>query len=401
MKLWSAALLFATTDAFRAIKQRARNQTGVPDDDETDVATVDAASEAEVAPSGDDSSIESCKCRFSRYPYQVWPRNQAGSGCIGGCGGAEFQINRHGATIKQLTVWTAGGRWDLIKAIRFTYHDDHRVVKGRPEGAGGPWSFTFAPGEYVVGDLALSGDGRGLRLGSIKFTTSAGNTFDVGLRKPYRYLFPSGGSYITGFMGRAGDDIDMLGVIFWKPITSISLENLTYPTLSSLPALSNPKQVTSRTYCNSLPMPVPVPVESINKTVTTGFETCLNTSTNLQFAGNIKINGLIPQIGAKYEGEAKWDLRTEINTTNCKQYTETRNRSLVFPAMEVPATTSFNYVYTQFSGTLNALPYTAKLRIQMSDGTSFVRTESGVYTGVSYDDVHHKFFGHNSNVRSC
>jgi len=407
MRLWPAVFLLATSEAYRTKKERVRNQTletkpFVFNDAETDVGSFGAAaSDAEVTPSAE-SGIESCLCRFSRYSYQVWARNQDGSGCIGGCGGAEFQINRNGGTIKQLMVWTDGDKNSHIRAIRFTYHDDHQVVKGKTEGAAGPWSFTFAPGEYVKGDVALSGDGRGRRLGSIRFSTTQGRTFDVGMRSPKRYLFPSGDSYIAGFMGRAGNDIDMLGPVFWKPIKSITMENLTYPTLDALPRLSSPKQLVGRSYCNSLPFPVNAPTEKANRTVTEGFETCFNMTSSMQFAGHVKISGTIPIIKKDVEKDiAKWDLQRKTNVSNCKSETKTVNMTLVFPGIEIPAYTKFDFMHLQFSGKLDRVPFEGKLRVRFSDGTSFVRDERGAYTGAVFDDVHDKRNNTKGNVRTC
>lgn len=41
-------------------------------------------------------------------------------------------------------------------------------------------SFDFTPGEYLINDLILTGNGSGTRLGYIEFQTNLGKTFKAG-----------------------------------------------------------------------------------------------------------------------------------------------------------------------------------------------------------------------------
>merc|ERR1719195_585624 len=43
-----------------------------------------------------DMHSQSCTCSFWRKNWQQWPRSREGAGCIGGCGGHDFQIDHHG-----------------------------------------------------------------------------------------------------------------------------------------------------------------------------------------------------------------------------------------------------------------------------------------------------------------
>lgn len=412
-RAWSLALLFHCSGAVRKSSQNKSRVVPLAvvsdiqdvdpvlfDDHDTDAAKAAEETYADVAPALD-TDMRSCGCRYSRYSYQVWPRNQNGGGCVGGCGGAEFQINRHGGTIKEMMVWTGtNDKNSHIKAIRFTYHDNHRVVKGDSRGGGGPWTFRFNPGEYVVGDVALSGDGRGRRLGSIRFGTSLGRTFDVGMRSPFRYLFPSGNSYITGFMGRAGSDIDQLGFVFWKPITSITYESITYPTLQTLARIRAPARVESRTYCNAAPIPLPSAERWIFENVTTGENSCLESNMSTQFSASVRVSGGIP-IVKEFNGEAHWNVSASRSQQNCRNYSRTVAVNLTFPGISVPANTRFEYTYSQWKGTLNRLPFVATLNIRMNDGTSFKRRETGTYEGVSFNDIKESYDNFESNVTSC
>lgn len=67
----------------------------------------------------------------------------------------------------------------------------------------------------------------------MKFQTSLGNTFEAG--KPHNlYLFPSGDSFLAGFMGAASDDgIHRLGAILYKPIKSAQLTGIKWPTIDA------------------------------------------------------------------------------------------------------------------------------------------------------------------------
>jgi len=411
MKAWSLAVLVASSEGFRALsKDKVVPSAATPIADEmapfvfnnndSDVETSGQEVLTDLAPALD-TNIQSCRCRYSRYTYQVMPISQAGNGCVGGCGGDEFQINRNGGTLKQLDVWTASrDKHSHIKAIRFTYNDNYRVVKGNPVGGGGPVSITFKPGEHVVGDVALSGNGRGSRLGSIKFSTSQGQIFDVGMRNPYRYLFPSGDSFIAGALGRAGRDLDMLGFVFWKPITEVSYESIRYPTLSSLTRIRSPVNIETRTYCNNLPFPMKVAREEVSRTVTVGFNSCLKTANSLQFGQKVTVKGSIPLV-ATVSSEAKWEVSSSKEMSNCKSYSEVKSRKLLFGDFSIPATSSLDMMWNQWSGKLNALPFIAELVIKLNDGSTWRRSERGTYKGVSYTDIKQEFDNYNGSVTGC
>lgn len=348
------------------------------------------------------ADVRSCLCRISMWSYQQWPRAQDGAGCIGGCGGGEFQINpRFGATLKSLTVWTANSSSNShIRAIRFTFDDNQRFVVGNAVGGGGPWTFTFQPGETVRGDLRLSGNGRGQVLGSIGFQTSAGRSFAVGMTSPNRYLFPTGNAYMAGFMGAAGSDVDRLGVIFWKPIRSIAYDSLTYPTLHTLSRIRSPDSVATRTYCNSAPFTLPFIQETQRRLVRTGSETCVETSASAQFSTSITVRGGIPAV-TQVESEARWEVSASTSFKNCETRLEEHERTLDFPALNMPARSRIDFVFSQWSGRLRDLPFRAVLRITLNDGTNFSRAETGTYTGVSFTDTVQAWNNFEENITRC
>jgi len=335
------------------------------------------------------SDIEpECTCSFARYSWQQWPTESGGAGCIGGCGGGEFQIDRYGRTIRTIAIWFNGGNSnDYIRAIRVTYEDGHAEEVGGREGSAR--SFTFKVGEWVVGDLRLSGNGIGTRLGSIAFDTNLGNKFDVGKRDPTRFYFPTGGTasrpvHLAGLSGAGGSDIDRLGVIFWKPISSTTYLSINYPTLEQQSRLTVPTQVDLRAFCNDGPCGVPTIEKKETEIVVTGSEHCLTTSLETQFTYGLTLTGSVPFIKeAQYSAE--WSLNAAVGTNNCWSETRTKNTSLVYPVFTIPPYTRVRQIFQQWSGILSSLPFTATLRVTTTDGTTFNRNEEGVYNGVRYN----------------
>jgi len=423
MKVWMMTIIFVSSGAFRILKTRKNASVVIPlsdapiaeggepalfDDEGADVGKLGAEpSQAEVAPASEtnDTNIQSCSCRIGMYSYQQWPKAQGRYGCIGGCGGSEFQINRAGVTIKELLVLTGDGRRRRaghIKAIRFTYNDNHREWVGDPKfDASGPKEFKFQPGEYVVGDLQLSGNGKGEFLGSIEFETSAGNVFKVGLQKPQRYRFPSGDSYMAAFAGRdERNGVKALGVIFWKPIRDVTLGNLDYPTLNTLARMKSPAYIGSKTFCNANSFWRKFTQETLTKRVKEGSESCMKSTSFWQFGLSVKSSGGIPLV-AQVEKEASWVKSESTERSNCKTKLVEEARILNFPGPNMAPFTKADWVFSQWQGTLRRLPFTAVARITFKDGTRIYRRESGTYEGVSFQKIKENFENEETNITSC
>jgi hypothetical protein len=396
-----AALIAAMATAPEGVRYRRKGNRGPH---QQVVPALSGDTNASDVLSGADVSIEACYCRFGVQSWQQWPLAiSTGAGCIGGCGGSEFWIDRHGSTIKTMSVWFANGNSnDYIKSIRVTWEDGHTVQKGSPTGS--PRSFTFNAGEWVVGDLRLSGNGIGTRLGSIAFDTSADRKFDVGKRDPRRYYFPTGGSltrpvHMAGLSGSSGSDIDRMGVLFWKPIADTSYLNINYPTLATQGRLTSPTEVRSRVFCNDGPHPLPATERTLSEVVTVGREACLTTSLETQFSMSITVKGGIPFI-KEGEASASWGLTAGLGTKNCKTVTSTKNETLKFPSFDIPPYTRVRQTFSQWAGSLSSLPWTATLQVTTTDGTTFQQNKEGFYRGVSYNDVH-LAYNTDSDVTQC
>jgi len=432
MKVWMMTIIFVSSGAFRILKNRKNASVvislsdapiaegGEPalfDDEGADVEKLGAEpSQEHVAPASEtnDTNIQSCGCPRIRnqYSYLQWPESIEGYGCVGGCGGSEFRpINRAGVTIKELLVYTRTTRRRRdghrrrrrrhIKAIRITYNDDHRELLGTLNGDfSSPKSFKFLPGEYVVDDLKLSGAAGFLE--GIEFKTSGGRTFKAPDHIYDRqYLFPTGNSYMAAFTGRESDTgVTLLGVIFWKPISHVTLGNLKYPTLDSLAHMKSPVYIGSKAFCNLTPLGQKGHAEKLVKRVKEGTESCMQSTSSRQFGMSVKTSGGIPLV-VQVETEAWWKVSTSSTRSNCqtKVVETTRNLNFVSPWMK--PFTKFDRVFSQWQGTLSRLPYTAVARITFTDNKSIYRRESGTYEGVSFQKIHDTAENYATNITSC
>lgn len=348
------------------------------------------------------SAIRDCTCKYALESYQQWPLTAGGGGCVGGCGGTEFQAGHYGGTVKILSVWTTF--WGELQAMQITYHDGQVVHVGDPTGAGDPVSITFGPGEYIVGNFRLAGAwGTGAPTTFMAFETSNGQYFEAGNSWTHEgeSLFPTGNAYLAGFTGAVGGYIYRLGAIFWKPVSRVEYLDMEYPTLPSL-GLGSPELINTRGYCNPTPLTLPTAALGFNRNITTGYEACLTSSIESQFGAGIGVSGGIPMIEVvDGSGEASWGLTASISTTNCETHTETTEKTLTFPSYNIPPETSFDYVFTQWSGTLQHLPFTATTKVTLNDSSTFVRSESGTYSGLAYTNTYEFYDNYMHPVTSC
>ncbi|CAE8734555.1 unnamed protein product, partial [Polarella glacialis] len=194
------------------------------------------------------AEVGGCGCHRRLCSYD---RVHGKVGCIGGCSGTVFHVAEYLGIVKSLHVRWVGkkGNHDKnagIRAIGIYYFDDLREyfigTKNEVSSGNRGNSFEFHEGEFVKGDLELSGNGFGTRLGYIGFATSEGRKFEAGQTNHDRYRFNSGGACLSSFHGQAGSDVNLLGVVFWKPIRSAQLQNIRYPTLDTLTKLKSPDE---------------------------------------------------------------------------------------------------------------------------------------------------------------
>lgn len=366
-----------------------------------DVGHPGAAEQEMIAAAVVETKNESCYCAsFDLKDYQVWPKNEEGNRCVGGCGGSRFRIQKTGGTIKEIRVWTSNGKSSHIRAIRWTWHNGDTKVKGKPAQGDGPWSFNFDAGEYVSGDVLLSGNGIGTRLGSIEFTTSAGRNFRVGMKDPHRFHFPSGGAYFGGFFGRAGLEIDQLAVIFWKPIANIQYESLSYPTLTTLAQITTPEKLVIESYCNIVPPNITYPGREETLEVENGLSSCVTTEATTQFGTELTLKGGVPFVN-EVEAKASWERSQSTTVMNCAETIFKRTRTVKYPSHTVLAGVSFEVFHRQWGGRLDQLPFEARLRVTFKDSSNFTRKETGTYDGASFSRFESFTANYQDDVTEC
>jgi hypothetical protein len=346
-----------------------------------------------------------CNCPSIDYleTYENWPSNDAGGGCVGGCGGVGFYHHKSNGVISSLTVWydTHVDEHSGVKAIRLEYFNDlNTYVYGQPENGASSKTIRFQPGETIVGDVTLSGNGFGSRLGFIQFSTSAGQHFAAGQDMHTKYLFPSGNSFISGVVGKKGADIDSLAFILWKPLKGLEYSDISYPTLDSLSKITSPKVVASFDYCNDNDVERPFASSSRKVEETTGSDSCFTASFSQTFGASLTVKASIPDL-AEVTGSAHWELSATQEFKNCQKHSTTTTEEVSFPALTLAAHKQTEYRYTQWQGSLSSLPFTAVLRMTFTDGSTYQTTESGSYEGAAFMSIQQSWTDEKTGVTSC
>jgi endonuclease/exonuclease/phosphatase family metal-dependent hydrolase len=117
-----------------------------------------------------------------------------------------------GATVREVTL-SGGARLDRVG---LTLADGTALAHG---GTGGtPTTLTLQPGEHLTAATLTQGqrDGR-TRIFSVRITTNLGRTAAAGTPTTDQVTFTApAGWHIAGFTGRAGAEVDKLGVIYTR-----------------------------------------------------------------------------------------------------------------------------------------------------------------------------------------
>jgi len=321
-----------------------------------------------------------CNCgggQVSIYPYESIPISTSGAGCIGGCDGTPFEFHDYATTVSVLRAWT-GGSSDGIHALDIELFNGRRQTFGQAPGTGPSATIQFALGEMIVGDIELCGNGVGTRLGFIRFTTSAGQKFQVG-EEHATYYFPSGNSFLVGFFGQSGSDINHLGLLMMKSVTSGQLTNVKYPTLNVYTEGLSPKEYKS-TLCNDDKSQSQTQSVSFTKTVGESYTWTLSAS--IAISGSISVSAGIPLI-AHVSEELRWDVGITASYSRTVDTTKTETTS--FPVTVPPR----ERIFATFSwwDSLCHVPYTANMYYTFSDRSNYTFPISDAYTGAYITSV--------------
>ena len=83
------------------------------------------------------------------------------------------------------------------------------------------------------------------------------------------------------------------------------------------------------------------------------------------------------------------------------QHSESSTQTLSFPKVTLKPHTRTSYVYSQYQGALDQLPYTARVIVTFDDGSTWQETQSGVYKGTSYLSLDSYFTDEETGVKHC
>lgn len=156
---------------------------------------------------------------------------------IGGGGGSEFTECKadKAVFVKKIGFWfnKLG-----LQAIQITYTDD---TESKTYGTkhNDYKELTLGDKETIT-RAALWGNGTGIRAGRIELDTSGGQNFWAGKDVKGQQIYPvkTGSGILAGLCGRSGYDIDMLCLIFLRPVARIETSDFKYTNLKSGPELS-------------------------------------------------------------------------------------------------------------------------------------------------------------------
>lgn len=308
-------------------------------------------------------------------PYEVAPKSSNGNlayltGNAKERGGSPFFCHEEGSPVEELRVWVEG---ENIRGIFMKLFSGTTFIIGSQGEGAADAVFNFEPGERIRGDIILTGNGSATRLGSIEFNTDKNKNFKVGNQKT-NYFYPSGDSYLMGFHGFAGSEVDLLGIYMMKPIQSDSLIDVNY-TLSELP--STPNKFETSTVLNSGSTPT---TSTISYTQTRGKsqEWSTSRSSGLSFTGSVTAG--IPLIdAAEFTAEFSWQTSTEEMYQSSTYEEESVQQTI---DVTVPPCRKVTYEVSWLESK-SPIPFSAKIAFTYTDGTEYTKDIQGEYRGVS------------------
>jgi len=294
---------------------------------------------------------------------------------VGGFGGSPFQTcggSSNGKVVTKLGVWKNSS---CLQGIQVTYNDGTQTqVYGSVRGDYA--QITFKPGEKVV-ELTLWGNGNGTRTGRIKLTTDGGQTFDHGKDTSGQtaYSAPVGGGLLVGVAGRCAVEIDMLGLVFFTDVKSVSITGINYvnpPTGTSNGIALALLQTTTYTNPGTEPLKW-----KFDNTIARTDSTSMSQSATLQYGVEVSVSASFfdfAKVGTSYS----WSMTQEKTSKSTVTTEKTLSWSLegrLDPGDKITA------LATCYVGTVN-VDYTATVTVTMKSGETFHYDEPGVLSNV-------------------
>merc|ERR1711959_81620 len=95
--------------------------------------------------------------------------------------------------------------------------------------------------------------------------------------------------------------------------------------------------IASQDYCNDNSKPRPFAGQSIEKTETSGHDSCFTASATEEFGESISVKASIPDI-VEVSEESHWSISSTQEFKNCKQHSSSTKTTLNFPSPCWPLT---------------------------------------------------------------
>ena len=313
----------------------------------------------------------------STWPSLPFPSPSLSTTVVGGQGGRLVYFNGDdGSMLRKIGVWVESR---TIKAIKVWLTNGLSKEFGNPSGH--YQDYSFQPGERITA-LSLWGNGKGTRLGAIKFKTDKGKEFfpQMTSRKlKQEYPVEIGSGICIGIMGRAGSDIDSIGFEFVKPLVSSTMVDVKYPTIGFAQANVEISTLKSVEYENGLNIPQKFELEVTEKITT---KKIWSRTAGLESALQVSVKAGVPKL---VEILGKFSLTLSVSSTHGTENTTERTEKWNFP-VNVPAKSKIQATVSIGKADIN-LPYTGNILMKTTDGSELKFAVKGNYTGVEYTDV--------------
>lgn len=364
---------------------------------EEDLPTDDAQDAEEMAQGVARGGL--CGASIKYKTYEQFLRTHKNMNWVGGCGGRLFDLSMYPAgVVESIEVWHERRFWNALRVKWFNQWSEKEAGKR----GGSRNKFTFKRGEKVKGDIRVgTSTFLGGRFSYLKLSTDKGRTFEVGSGTENYYTMFSGNSFLSGFRGGGGSDIDALGIMMWKPIKSVSLIDVLYPKLDVQAKIQSPIEIGSRTYCNPNTYPSPHATVTVTKNVTEGTQACFSLGTSFEFGSSVTVSAGLPVFGVGADATHEWKVGVTANVEMCKNTVVETVITIQYPNWLIPAETSTSYQFTQWGGKLKNIDYTARIKIVTMDNNATYRDFVGTYDAASYSSINHAWTKAKEGVTSC
>lgn len=306
----------------------------------------------------------------------LWDFEYASAQFAGQCTSSAFLFHASKtSSIQTIQVWINNG-WKGVppyfSAMRVATFDGASFTMGEIPAYKATHEFTFAPGEYLEGDIIVADNGSKdpnhmRRFGYLKFTTSNQHTFEAGTLSSNPVYIPSNNGFLHGFYGYHGADVDALGPILTKPVVSAQLRNLQY---HNLPSISS--QTRDHVDCQCLIGP-----EAHNVTIRTTKSHTVDSSWSVEkdttYGLEVSVSGDAPFLSASVTGKFELTTKSTQSSSISDSESTTVNYEEIF---EGNSQTEYHWISLLGGG---ASSFTAELWVTFRglDHESFLGVVSG------------------------